>query len=498
MKKTLLFTMMLTSAFAFAQQMRVPSQMKNGTVRHGITPALQTSNEVRTNNTNVGLEKSVSVVCTDKVKYVGSTDGASWQVGGFNGWDGAFEVFPNFTGQVTAVDFRAAKISNNYTVAVKIFALSGGMPTGAGSAAASATVNNTTTSNYTVTFGTPITVTNGFVVAVMAVNLSDSVLIEASPNGGVNGGNYDDYSLVSYGTNYYGLLNDLVQFGGNNYDEHFLFSPTIKFNSMTNTLTASPTSACINSSIYFSESPGTNGGNYYSNIYNPMGVTDLLDYGDGNTVASTSGSHSYTTPGTKTAQYTMTYLGWTTNCISAPATTTVTINPGSVASFTWSSVNLAASFVSTSTNTLTQSWLFGDGGSSGAPSPVHNYVTGGTYTVELTTTGTCGNGYYTTNIHVDTASSPGTGIAETGKVSSVIIYPNPANMSVAVNYDIINTKENATIDIVNALGQIVKSVNIGSSTIGVMNIDLAGVAPGTYYIKIQNGDKFITRPFVRE
>ncbi|MEO6758266.1 MAG: PKD domain-containing protein, partial [Saprospiraceae bacterium] len=51
---------------------------------------------------------------------------------------------------------------------------------------------------------------------------------------------------------------------------------------------------------------------------------------------------------------------------------------------------LTVNFTNTSVNATASSWTFGDGGSSTQTSPSHTYVTGGTYTVVLSSSNACG------------------------------------------------------------------------------------------------------------
>jgi PKD repeat protein len=66
-----------------------------------------------------------------------------------------------------------------------------------------------------------------------------------------------------------------------------------------------------------------------------------------------------------------------------------------VANFTFSGENVPApsviTFTNSSTNATTFSWTFGDGGTSTDQNPQHSYLSGGTYTVQLTATGTGGS-----------------------------------------------------------------------------------------------------------
>lgn len=65
-------------------------------------------------------------------------------------------------------------------------------------------------------------------------------------------------------------------------------------------------------------------------------------------------------------------------------------------------------------------------------------------------------------------------------------YPNPANGEVSLHF-VLTQKESYTIDIVNALGQVVKSVAKPDLQPGVYNeaIDINGLSAGVYHIRVQ-------------
>ena len=154
-------------------------------------------------------------------------------------------------------------------------------------------------------------------------------------------------------------------------------------------------------------------------------------------------------------------------------------------------------FTNTSQNAQSYAWNFGDsdgGGfdlgeltgeegfdftqflSSGTTSteenPTMTYNTAGEYTVILTATNECG-----TSMHQEVLSiSSCTNIDEVENVIS--IYPNPASN----NITIVNA-ENANVEIINALGQVVyTNENISSNH----TIDISNLSNGTYFVKIND------------
>ena len=122
-------------------------------------------------------------------------------------------------------------------------------------------------------------------------------------------------------------------------------------------------------------------------------ATELLDFGDGSPASSTANViHTYTTPGTYTANLTV------SNDVSTDSMLrTITVIPATapVANFasncTTGSRPLSVAFTDTSTGLpASWSWDFGDGSKSLAQNPVHEYSNDGVYSVKLTVTNSKG------------------------------------------------------------------------------------------------------------
>lgn len=110
------------------------------------------------------------------------------------------------------------------------------------------------------------------------------------------------------------------------------------------------------------------------------------DFGDGNTSTTQSPSHTYSANGNYTVCLTIadTCGGTDSTCKTVPITC---IAP--VSNFSDSSNLLTAFFSDLSTNANSWSWDFGDGNTSTAQNPTHNYAAAGTYTVCLITSSSC-------------------------------------------------------------------------------------------------------------
>jgi PKD repeat protein len=151
--------------------------------------------------------------------------------------------------------------------------------------------------------------------------------------------------------------------------------------------TVNDSAGCAPLSIQFTNT-STNATNY------------LWDFGNGNTSTLPNPSITYTVLGS----YTITLIAINAN--TNQADTLIVIDHINVleppdADFNASATNVCVnsgtvSFTNTSVNSISWIWDFGDGNSSSAQHPVHNYTTAGTYTVKLIAT----NVYNCSNIEI--------------------------------------------------------------------------------------------------
>jgi PKD repeat protein len=116
----------------------------------------------------------------------------------------------------------------------------------------------------------------------------------------------------------------------------------------------------------------------------------LWDFGDGATSTVTSPTHSYTAEGIYTVQLTATGEGGSHSVSDAFS---IYVTP--VAAFTMdrSSANVGETitFTNESEHATTYLWDFGDGSTSTTEDPVHDWATGGVFSVQLTATGPGGS-----------------------------------------------------------------------------------------------------------
>lgn len=110
-------------------------------------------------------------------------------------------------------------------------------------------------------------------------------------------------------------------------------------------------------------------------------------------------------------------------CEGTPQAFNITVMPKPVASFVVADISgTTATFSNQSSNANSYFWNFGDGSTSTAQNPEHQYSTGGTYTVALTVTSDCGTDVFTQQVTVMTI-----GINDADWVEIFNLFPNPNN-----------------------------------------------------------------------
>ena len=112
------------------------------------------------------------------------------------------------------------------------------------------------------------------------------------------------------------------------------------------------------------------------------------DFGDGFTATEANPVHAYTALGNYNVSLRITNSNGCITTLSKQEYVKVT--SGVIAGFSFTApnscrppTNINFTNLSTGTGTLTYSWLFGDGSSSGSTNPSHSYTNAGTYTVRL-------------------------------------------------------------------------------------------------------------------
>ena len=141
-------------------------------------------------------------------------------------------------------------------------------------------------------------------------------------------------------------------------------SPVVSFNT-------TPTEVCVGEEFTFTNTSAGITGSQWT-------------FGDGGTSSLTNPAYSYASSGT--FPVTLTVIAALNGC-SASLTQNVTVNTTPVAAFTVDPgagcIDLDVAFTNNSSGASYYSWDFGDGNTSGAPSPFHTYTVPNSYTVTL-------------------------------------------------------------------------------------------------------------------
>lgn len=112
----------------------------------------------------------------------------------------------------------------------------------------------------------------------------------------------------------------------------------------------------------------------------------------------------------------------------------------------------------------------------------------GDYTVEITDENDC---YYQETITVGFGAG-----GENQKQYSIMIYPNPAENYLNIQYDFVKNN-NANITMFDTKGQIVEIIDINNSK-GLKSVDINNLASGLYFLKINFGENIETYKFIKK
>jgi hypothetical protein len=96
---------------------------------------------------------------------------------------------------------------------------------------------------------------------------------------------------------------------------------------------------------------------------------------------------------------------------------------------------------------------------------------------------------YTEDIFVAKLSSL-TGIPEINKNDDILVYPNPAN-----SYFTVETTQQATIEIFNMQGQLIKTL---ATTGNKTNLDVSALPSGVYVVEVKSEKVYKVGKFVKE
>lgn len=181
----------------------------------------------------------------------------------------------------------------------------------------------------------------------------------------------------------------------------------------------------------------------------------------------------------------------TNNWVAVPVT--LTMQPGAPlnASFTYLPYAMQVAFFNYTVG-VTRTWDFGDGTVLTAPYPVHTYAGPGTYIVTLTVfNGTCAS----TSAQTIVISPTGINEGQSG-LFDLKIYPNPSNENFNLEYQLVNQSE-VTIDVLNILGEKIKTVSEGAQLSGKHIFELNELSAGTYFVRLAANDKVMMQRLVK-
>lgn len=119
------------------------------------------------------------------------------------------------------------------------------------------------------------------------------------------------------------------------------------------------------------------------------------------------------------------------------------------------------------------------------------------YLIEVVKPAACNPSFKTTNDFSSTlsniASSDGLGIAEINNNDNIQVFPNPGNGLFTITLK--GNVNNAEMEVVNSLGQIVYSDILNGNT---KTIDVSDISKGIYFIEVNSGDSIIRKKFIKE
>jgi hypothetical protein len=146
-------------------------------------------------------------------------------------------------------------------------------------------------------------------------------------------------------------------------------------------------------------------------------------------------------------------------------------------------------FENTSVNGISYLWDFGDGSTSTAENPWHQYAENGSYTVSLTVMNECDTVTFSKTIAITV------GINEVSFNDAFTMYPNPAT---DVLYLDLNNVEQTTVqvEVYNLTGQLQMETRLAGA--GIRTLDIASLSSGMYMVKVVAGNDVVTQQLVVE
>ncbi|MBK6951294.1 MAG: T9SS type A sorting domain-containing protein [Crocinitomicaceae bacterium] len=338
-------------------------------------------------------------------------------------------------------------------------------------------------------FDAPVTMTTDYIIAMHSTQ--NEQLIIVTNDYSANDGNGEGYSYALYQNPDYpaddawtNVLTDPFL----SFDYDYLMNPLVKYD-LYNPFTILNDTICpdaINAGCV----SYTQVGNFTNHMYNSQSSSPTTHnrwlWGDGfQNVDLMSACHTYANAGTFDINLRDTLFRHdfaSPYCI-VDVTQPILALDVPVPSFTFTQDGLTADFTNTSTNSDSVWWDFGDA-STGTDlnTPSHAYTTVGAFDVWL---------YAYNQCHVDstmlTVVTDDLGF-ETN-AATLEIYPNPAN----TQFVVAGLNGESQIEVLNILGEKVYSVRSNNSQ---ESISVTNLPTGTYFVKISQNDKMVTKKLV--
>lgn len=200
------------------------------------------------------------------------------------------------------------------------------------------------------------------------------------------------------------------------------------------------------------------------------------DFGDGNTSTSQNPSYTYAAAGQYTVCLIVSNSCGIADTICAPILICAPLSAG----FNYSANDAVVGFTDNSGGAAESwSWDFGDGNTSTAQNPTHDFVTAGNYDVCLVVYNNCNES--DTTCQTITVTTNGLNEQETLQLA---VWPNPTETSLTVS--VTKPMQNATITITDLSGRIVWTSNSFNGT--TFKLDISELTSGFYQLQVlQNG-----------
>ncbi len=163
-------------------------------------------------------------------------------------------------------------------------------------------------------------------------------------------------------------------------------------------------------------------------------------------------------------------------------------------------------FTDNSSNTPTAwSWDFGDGNTSIIKNPAHQYTTAGIYTVKLTASNSIGNDIETKTSYLEVderfctpggkTGGDGVGIEVFSFEESILIYPNPAEDIVNIEFAV-SAVQKFEIALISVQGQILYLNEIEYGETDKIQIELGNFSAGLHFLQIKMGELNFTKKLI--